>query len=177
MIAKPRPRNPSQCRLFFALWPGDATRAQLLRLQAAVQGRHTPVHSLHLTLAFLGLQPVDALPTLYEVLAALPAHKMGLRIDRLGYFSKPQIAWAGMQAPPPDLMALQAELVRALGEQGIAVDAHAGFTPHITLARNANAPGPATFAPIEWEAGELVLLESDAGGYQVRAARRLAGCA
>src|SRR6476661_5320556 len=98
-------------RLFYALWPDDATRTALLHLQTRLQGRKTPYDKLHVTLAFLGSQPVSVLPTLHDILADLPASPLTLTLDRLSYFTKNRIAWAGMHDVPETLLLLQRALV------------------------------------------------------------------
>ena len=51
--------------LFYALWPDDAVREELARLQTRLHGRLTRPPNLHLTLAFLGPQP-EALQPLFD---------------------------------------------------------------------------------------------------------------
>jgi len=55
-------------RLFFALWPDDATRDALNRtgkwLHQHWGGRRMRADTLHITLAFLGSSPVDRLDVL-----------------------------------------------------------------------------------------------------------------
>ena len=55
---------PENLRLFYALWPDQATRAALMRLQSGLAGRRIAPGNLHLTLAFLGMQPSALLPQL-----------------------------------------------------------------------------------------------------------------
>jgi len=152
-------------KLFFALWPGDAERNALARLQDDVSGRLTPRGKLHLTLAFLGQQPAERLPLLLEILHALPVPPMRLEIDCYGYFARPRIAWAGMTQPPPELAALHAGLAARLAQAGIEAAAHEAFRPHITLAREAKtAPPPAQFEAVIWNVREVALVESMPGG-------------
>ena len=82
-------------RLFFALWPDEATRAKLAVLQEGISGRKVSAANLHLTLAFLGNQPRALLGDLAQVMQAQTPAPFTLRIDHYGYFSKPRIAWAG----------------------------------------------------------------------------------
>jgi 2'-5' RNA ligase len=163
-------------RLFFALWPDPATRAALLRRQAGVHGTATAPDQLHLTLAFLGWQPAAALPALRALLEQVPAAPLALELDTWGHFGGPRIAWAGMRAAPPALLALQAELVRRLTAQQLLPPQSAPFRPHVTLARHADAAPTAPFAPLRWLAGEMVLAESSGTGapYRMVATRRLA---
>jgi 2'-5' RNA ligase len=163
-------------RLFFALLPDAATRAALARLQPLAPGRAVPAENLHLTLAFLGRQPGAAVAPLEQVLARLALPPLALRVDTLGYFAGPRIAWAGTTRPPAALLDLQARLMAALQQAGFAPDSHGGFRPHVTLARQAAPPPPdAAFAPLDWRVGRIALLASGAadGLYRTLAERSL----
>jgi len=155
-------------KLFYALWPNDAERAALAALQAGVQGRFTPRAKLHITLAFLGQQPADTVPTLLAILEELTLPPLRLEIDCYGYFARPRIAWAGMTQVPQPLMDLQADLVRRLEADGISAATHGSFKPHVTLARESREAPPATpFAPVIWQVDRAVLVESLPGGEYV----------
>ncbi|WP_025916629.1 RNA 2',3'-cyclic phosphodiesterase [Herminiimonas sp. CN] len=166
-------------RLFYALWPDDATRSALIKLQTPLQGRITPPEDLHLTLVFLGTQPTASLPALQALLAELPAAAIMLNVDCLGHFPKSRIAWAGSQHPPATLEALRQALLAALVEQNIAVDQGAHFKPHITLARNAVVPPAPEITAIVWRADHVALVQSTTTGsaprYRLLASRRLEG--
>lgn len=155
-------------RLFYALWPDDATRAALARLQTAVSGRKVAYENLHMTLAFLGEQAIGTLPALREILAALPIVEMPLILDRIGYFTKSRIAWAGTHAAPAELIALQQHLTSELSQRNILVDTRSSFKPHVTLARDAAAPDDLPFEPIPWHAGHVCLVASSAEPGKVR---------
>lgn len=168
--------NLIHSNLFYALWPDDETRAALAQLQTRVKGRLTRPPNMHLTLAFLGPQPDALLPVLRSILTHLKAEPLELEIDRLGYFSRNRIAWAGAQAPPPALAKLHRELVRELERKGIAHDESGRmFRPHITLARNADAPADLPFEALRWRADRIVLARSplpeEAPLYQVLASK------
>lgn len=147
-------------RLFFAVWPDDATSQELARLQSRVRGRKTHHDDFHITLAFLGERPVDSLPILKEILARLGSIDMTLVLDRLGYFRHNRIAWVGMETPPPALFQLHDRLRRELTGRSIPFSGYGDFRPHITLARNADAPDEEPFAPIAWRARRIALAES-----------------
>lgn len=169
----------SDLRLFYALWPDEATRSALVKLQAPLRGRMTDAQDLHLTLVFLGAQPAALLPTLQALMAELPAAAITLRVDYLGYFAKPGILWAGSHSPPEDLVTLHHGLLRALARHNIIVDHGARFTPHITLARDAiAAPAVPDITPIIWRADHIALVQSTTGGtasrYRLLASRPLA---
>lgn len=153
-------KNPDTMRLFFALWPDENTRAQLSALQHGLQGRKTRHANLHMTLAFLGNQPEPLLPSLEEILKELTAPDIMLEIDRLGYFSRQRIAWAGMHDVPASLLGLHGELNAALEQSGFAFDRRDDFKPHVTLARDASAPGTSGITPVIWHADHVALVQS-----------------
>lgn len=163
-------------RLFYALWPDAATAGAFAALQPAVGGTPSRHEKLHLTLAFLGRRPASQLPQLMTILQQLPDAAIALVFDRYGYFPKAGSSWAGLQQSSPALLALHADLMQRLATAQLA-PAHEehDYTPHVTLARKTLPPPLTGFAPIAWQAGELVLAESDpaSGNYQILAARRL----
>ena len=162
--------------LFYALWPDDATRAALARWQTHLHGRPIRTYNLHLTLAFLGPQQETVLPALSSLLALLDSPPIELTIDRLGYFRKIRIAWAGTHAVPPVLSALRESLVQELTDATIPFD-NKEFRPHITLARDAPLPTDLPLEPFLWRADHLALARSPLPGekpaYQLLASRRL----
>lgn len=169
---------PESLRLFFALWPDATTRTALMQLQAGMQGRLVPYDNLHLTLAFLGQQPVALLPALKDLLTRIPPATLMLTIDRLGYFPRKHIAWAGVYDVPQVLLMLHQSLTEGLQRAGVLLKQEHDFKPHITLARDAALPADMVFTPILWQAGEIALVQSttetDGTRYGVLASRSLA---
>lgn len=147
-------------RLFCALWPDPAVREQLTRQQQHISGRRVPTDNLHLTLAFLGDQPRSLLPSLEAGLEILALPALQLTIDRLGYFNKPRIAWAGPSTPPAALMSMQQALWQNLAALSIGLIPPAQFTPHVTLARAAAEPDTLLADPVIWQVNKLALLSS-----------------
>ncbi|HEY8607432.1 MAG TPA: RNA 2',3'-cyclic phosphodiesterase [Noviherbaspirillum sp.] len=169
--------SPSEnVRLFLALWPDDTTRNALMQLQAPLRGRLVPYRNLHLTLAFLGLQPVETVNACKDILMHLGSPAPVLRLDKVGYFARNRIAWAGAHAAPPELMTLYEELSASLTHHGIGGDRQS-FKPHVTLARDASMPVDMTFTPIVWRASHVTLVQSKTGpggsAYEVIASRSL----
>jgi 2'-5' RNA ligase len=154
-------KNVQSLRLFYALWPNDRVRAQLLEIQAPMRGKKIPYQNLHLTLAFLGEQPVDMVPKLSQILQRLPSSAFSMTLDRAGYFHRIRIAWAGMHEIPTTLLHLHHQLQEALMQHGIAFDNRNRFRPHVTLTRNALAPEDLPFQPVKWEADRIALVQSD----------------
>lgn len=166
-------------RLFYALWPDGATRAALTQLQIAMEGRLTRSDNFHLTLAFLGEQPASSLPLLTAILSRLPSSLMRLTIDRIGYFTEPHIAWAGMSSAPDALSLLKSALMLELDREHLAIKPKDEFIPHITLARNTTVLEDFPFDAIPWMANQIALVQSvpDREGvhYRVLASRMLDG--
>ena len=160
MSHRPKPAQAS-LRLFYALWPEPSVRAQLAQLLTGVQGRLVPAANLHITLAFLGQQPVSRVPALLEIAARASLPRMSLVLDHVGYFRRHGVLWVGMSQTPPALLEGRARLVEMLNEAGVPYDAGGRFKPHITLARDAAAPQSTTLAPITWEVpGKVELVSS-----------------
>ncbi|MGW8394682.1 RNA 2',3'-cyclic phosphodiesterase [Pseudoduganella sp. HUAS MS19] len=155
-------------KLFFALWPDDGVRQDLVRLQQPVRGRLIPPEKLHLTMAFLGQQPAEALPVLLGILHATHMPPLQLTVDCYGYFRRPHIAWAGMSEVPGGLLAAQGELMSRLEAAGFSAATHGEFKPHITLAREAQeAPAGFSAAPAVWNVAGLALVASMPDGRYV----------
>ncbi|HYD96636.1 MAG TPA: RNA 2',3'-cyclic phosphodiesterase [Noviherbaspirillum sp.] len=170
-------RTPDTLRLFYALWPDDATASALLQLQAPMRGRRIPYSNLHMTLAFLGQQPAALLPQLTDILTHLPTADITLRLDRVGYFPRNRIAWVGPSEAPEELFALQRRLVGDLNEHKVAFKGQHGYRPHVTLARDATLPQDLAFDPIAWQATEAALVQStttpEGSVYKILASRRI----
>jgi RNA 2',3'-cyclic 3'-phosphodiesterase len=156
-------------RVFFALWPDSAVREALAALardaQAECGGRATRADKIHLTLFFVGEVERHRLAVLRAAAAAARSASFELVIDRLGYFRRARIAWAGADCPPA-LASLVAQLAASLAAEGIEGEARP-YVPHITLAREAARHATRTsFEPIIWRAQDFVLVESGraAGG-------------
>lgn len=151
-------------RLFFALWPDDATRAALAERSRAIHrlsgGRAMRAESLHITLAFLGETEAARLQELTAAAARVPMQPFVLMLDQAGYWRHNKIAWIGATQIPPGLGSLVAQLRGALTDTAFRFDPKP-FVPHITLVRNAR-PGfrlPA-IAAIEWPVREFALVQT-----------------
>ena len=132
-------------RLFVAIDVPDAWRAALAgvqdRLERVAPGflRRVDPKLMHLTLAFLGYQPTERLPSIEEAMRAVAERyrPFALRIGRLGFFGSPgqvRVVWASVEAAPGMLEGLHGALVAALKARGIDLDERP-LVPHITLGR------------------------------------------
>ena len=154
-------------RLFFALWPDDGVRRALAAWQRAhLPDDCRPTHpaDLHLTLHFLGQVEEVRLRALLALGRGLPLPAFSLDIERIGYWARPRVLWAGPARTPLPLTRLHAQLGRGLQALGFELDPRP-FRPHVTLARKVRRP-PAETAPpsLRWEVREWALLESRPGG-------------
>lgn len=160
------PAQPQTQRLFFALWPDDATRDALNRtgkwLHQHWGGRRMRADTLHLTLAFLGNIPAETCAALLPRIDALRADAFELVLDQAGFWSHNRIGWLGCRDASVPLAALAERLRDGLRLAGVPFDAKP-FVPHVTLLRNA-AGGPVpSCTPVRWQAGDFVLIASRTG--------------
>ncbi len=163
-------------RLFFAVWPDERAARALGELAQSLarsaEGRPVPIEKVHLTLAFLGEITVDEAVEAVEAAEALRARRFALALDRVGSFRQARVAWAGTTATPKALESLQSSLAAELRARGIGIEDRP-FVPHVTLARRiARAVTPAPMAPIEWNAEELTLAQSEIGTGRYRVLER-----
>lgn len=169
--------NNDTMRLFIALWPDEEIRNALRQLQQGMRGRLVAYENIHLTLSFLGQQPATLIPRLTDILTHLPPLAMSMQLDKIGYFTRNRIVWAGMHRAPVTLLTLHEELTQALAEAGIACDAGRAFRPHVTLARDAELPADLVFDPVAWRADRIALVRSvtqpHGPSYEVVASRSL----
>jgi 2'-5' RNA ligase len=155
-------------RLFFALWPPPELQAALAERGREALGerraRRVAADNLHVTLAFLGEVDADARACAEAAAGRVSAAPFTLRIDRLGYWSRRGLLWAGPGSQPPELAALAADLNRALATDcGYQPDKRP-FQAHVTLARKvAKLPGRMAIEPLEWPVARFVLVASELG--------------
>ncbi len=159
---------PDSHRVFFALWPDDATRSAISRatrdVVSASAGRPIAKDRLHLTVAFLGSLTGAGV----EVARQVPPISVGefdLVLDTLGIWPESRILWLAPSDPPETLSDLEAQLWEALIERGFHGEDRI-YRPHVTLARRAR-PIEATVAPIAWRVRDLALVESFPDGRNV----------
>lgn len=148
-------------RVFYALWPDDATRGMIERsTRRAVRlsgGRPTAKRNLHVTVAFLGGLDAGRL----EAAASVPPVGTGpfeLVLDRLGHFRESRVLWLAPATVPPELNVLEQALWDGLSAQGFEREARI-YRPHLTLARKARAVEESV-TPVHWQAASLTLVES-----------------
>jgi len=141
------PRPDAWQRCFVALAPDEASRDALVSPALNLPGnaRRVPHAQLHLTVAFVGALPFDALGGLARRLASRAPALAPAPVARIECWpgdAHPRLLVAVL-ALTDALVALDWHVRSALIETGLPVDARA-FRPHITLARFArDAPAAA----------------------------------
>lgn len=159
---------PQRRRVFFALWPDDATRTSLVRAtRDAVRssgGRPIAKERLHVTVAFLGDVDAGGLD-LARGAAPIRVGELDLTLDVLGVWPQSRVLWLAGREVPDALNVLEQELWAALEDRGFHREERV-YRPHVTLARRARAVEEAV-APVHWHVTELVLVESLPDGRNV----------
>jgi 2'-5' RNA ligase len=154
-------------RLFFALWPDSAAAQALAELAGVLApglaGKAVPMEKIHLTLAFLGELPPQALERAITAGDVVRAGEFDLALDHAGSFRGARVAWAGTSTMPGGLARLHAELRSALIGQALPVEERP-FAPHATLVRKIARPLPRTdLRAIAWTAEGFSLMRSERG--------------
>jgi 2'-5' RNA ligase len=171
---EPHPAESGTLRLFFALWPDDATRDALNRtgkwLHQHWGGRRMRTDTLHITLAFLGTTPVEQLDAVIASADSVKTEAYDLVLDQAGYWRHNRIGWLGASDTLPQHFELIAQLNAGLNQAGFPVDPHP-HVPHVTLLRNTAGGEVPACIPVRWPIKEFVLVksatESDGAHYAV----------
>lgn len=155
--------DADRLRLFFALWPDDATRDALHRsgkwLHRHWGGRRMHADTLHMTLAFLGSTPAAALDALDTEVDRIEAAGFDLTLDQPGYWPSNRIGWLGPSLPPRGLGELAGALAAAVRAAGVPFDDRP-HVPHVTLLRNSTGGPPPRCDAVQWPVSDYVLLAS-----------------
>ena len=156
-------------RLFFALWPDDRQRDRLRNaispVAKLVEGTAVYRGSWHVTLAFIGEFPAEAVPSLLDATHSVRFEPFRLRFDRAEYWPRPKVAVLVAQTVPAELERVVGDLNGILTEVGVLPEARR-FRPHITIVRRARPFETQRLAQpcqIEWTGFRLVESVRDRG--------------
>ena len=157
-------------RLFFALWPTDAVRAQLAAMvQAyATLGRPIPDRNLHVTAVFLGAVPEERVERVLETARSTQKltldGKFMLHLERMEFWRRSQLICLMTERAPPQLLSIVDGLRAGLRERGFELRDHDTFRPHVTLVRDvARGPVACDVTPVQWPIESFALVESKVG--------------
>ncbi len=143
-------------RIFIALDIDDAIRQSITRFMDGVRGfapdaRWVRSESLHVTLKFVGEQPVEKVDQIKRALASVNFDPFDLSFRGFGFFPTAKAArvfWIGIQSGEA-FAALATSVDAVTAALGIPKEDHA-FSPHLTLARGGRRSG----AP-GWRKGDI----------------------
>lgn len=155
-------KSPRQ-RLFFALWPNDELRDQLYGLgQRSLPGigRLVKRENLHITLIFLGSVDNTLRACAERVAARVKIPPFKLELDKVGYWPRARVVWAGASREPAALLGLMRHLTTGLEGCGFQAEGRP-YRAHVTLARKvARRIQPSSHSPIVWSTKDFHLVES-----------------
>lgn len=168
MRSRPQHDSAEPQRVFVALWPSPEVSEELGALAAtlamhAPHSRAVPATHLHLTLAFIGTLESGRVAPLARRLGEGAGTPFDWRIDRIGYFDRACVVWAGGREN--ESLLVLARNVRGLLDAAAVVYDRKPFVPHVTLLRDVRRwkPPPATSVPaIVWRCGAPTLVRSTA---------------
>ena len=154
-------------RLFFALWPSDEFRDQLVSATRTAArdsgGRVIPPENLHVTLLFLGQVPsarFEAVQRAGDASANAPAFE--LSFDRAEVWGRANLLCLTTSTTPPAASALEKKLHHSLRDE-VSGSEHE-FRPHITLARDLpRRARPEPIQPLLMKVNDFVLVQSRPG--------------
>lgn len=157
-------------RLFFALWPTDAVRAQLAaEAQAhAALGRVIAARNLHVTAVFLGAVADERVVHVRESAQSTQKLTLGgkfmLHLERIEFWRRSNLICLTAERAPPELLSIVDGLRAELRERGFELRDHETFRPHVTLVRDVTrGPAAAGVAPVQWPVETFALIESKVG--------------
>jgi RNA 2',3'-cyclic 3'-phosphodiesterase len=155
-------------RLFFALWPSDEFRGELVAAARGLArdsgGRVIPPENLHVTLLFLGQVPDARYDTVQQAGdACANASAFELSVDRAEVWGRANLLCLTTSAPPAKATELAEKLRRSLRDEVSEMSEHE-FRPHITLARDLpRRRRPEPIQPLLMKVNDFVLVESQPG--------------
>jgi 2'-5' RNA ligase len=165
------PAQPTD-RLFLAVFPDPPQAARLAALAGDFLARHrlgagaVDASRLHVTLFHLGDYaglPPGLAERAGEALARVEAEPFAIRFDRLGSFgnrrARSPLVFAA-EAGNVALHALHAQLADHLRGCGLSRCTGGSFVPHMTVAYGKATVPFEAIAPVEWPAGEVLLVHS-----------------
>lgn len=152
-------------RLFFALWPDEATREAVVSATRACVlasgGRAIPARNLHATLAFLGEIPEDRISAVNTAGASLRGEPFELGLESIDTWRRAETLVLSARTVPQALLDLIARLRHGLNDAGFAAEERP-FRFHVTLARKVKAAQMSELMPpLSWRVEDFVLVRSE----------------
>lgn len=102
----------------------------------------------------------------HQTAAGITVPQFNLCLDVAGEFPRARVWWLGTSRPPAQLLELQSRLMAPL--RGRIRDEHGGYSPHLTIRRDARHIDAQAVRPIDWRVRDFVLVRSQpSGAYEV----------
>jgi 2'-5' RNA ligase len=149
-------------RLFFALWPDDETRQNILHIQQAVTMtvfKPVPAQNFHVTLVFLGSVSKTLESTLKAHTTSIQSEPFNLVFDQLQFWPKARVLCLTSQQPHSLIVDLATAISNAASICGLKTDSRP-YRPHVTLARHGQAFNRQSCPALTWRAQAFCLVES-----------------
>jgi 2'-5' RNA ligase len=148
-------------RLFFALWPDDASRHQvdLLNQSLPVDGRKLVPQNLHVTLVFLGNVEDKMAVEITAVASQIKAKPVSLTFDAVEHWKKPKILCLTCSKQTLPVYRLVNQLTRMLKSFPVRLETRP-YRAHITMVRKAKVLPEIQPSPICMQFDRFVLVES-----------------
>ncbi len=148
-------------RLFFALWPDDQIRSQLIDISQQLIAPTVKIvkpYNLHCTLSFLGNVDAETEKRLRTYCDDIVSEPFSLTFERLTFWKKPRILCL-LAEPVSGIMNLVSQINDRAQMAGIRTESRP-YRPHVTLARKASDNIKLSFEPIDWPAQDYCLAAS-----------------
>lgn len=151
-------------RLFFALWPDDETRQNIIQFDKLLTNsklRKVRSKNLHVTLVFLGNVELEQEEKIVAAANAIKAPAIEMQFDQLTFWQQKRgILSLTSSSQPQSLLNLVEQLQDIVLAQDVALEKRP-YTAHITLARNLKTlPDISVKPPIDWHSQSFVLVHS-----------------
>lgn len=150
-------------RLFFALWPSDATREKIIEFDDLLTDprlKKVATKNLHVTLVFLGLLDEKQEKNIIKAANNITASSINMQFDQLTLWQQKRgILCLTSTSQPESLLTLVKQLQDRASEQGIELEQRP-YTAHITLARNLKLHPEINVEAIPWHSDKFVLVHS-----------------
>lgn len=154
---------PADARLFFALWPDERVRSDIVAAIADLKSRGRVVASrnLHVTLVFLGSCDAPRRECVERAAAAVSADAFELTLTHAQWRRNRGMVWLGAADVPAALTALVGSLERELVVCSHVSEPRA-YRAHVTVARDIRrfAREQRSIAPIRWPVSDFCLVSS-----------------
>jgi len=159
-------------RLFFALKPAEELSLKLLELGCTLKSksheRVTEPEMLHMTLRYIGHTDEEIKQSLLTDVDSISVPSFDIRLNRTGYWKKPQVIWCAPEITDNILIKLVSQLEEICQKNGINAEKKL-FKPHVSLLRKVKSFNAESQVKLPlWRVSDFVLLESISTGNGVQ---------